>query len=897
MIRISFSVLLIMLLQHAARAQTGSIRGKVLDSAYQTVIEGADVFLFPGESSKARFQTRTGGKGFYFRQIPEGSYRLVIAAVGFVNDTTILYVKKNDTLQLDLALHPQENILNDVVVSTTPKPVTVRGDTLSFLADAFNVRPNSQLEDLLRKIPGADVDNNGNITFQGQRIDKITINGKDLFIGDIKNANSLPAEMIAAIEVYSTQSERAKFSRVKENSETRTLNIKTKKGMEEAWVGNTYISKGQKNSYAGGGQITRLGADLMVNSNLKVNNINNRFIGVENKMPGPQTGIQSTAVLDLNLTKKWGNKLTTAISFKGNNQKTEALQTTSRRTFFTDSSLLENRRSQSLTTVKNYPINMLLTYNADSMNQWQLSSSITHTRNSGNNQDTANIHTLYNTGSSYTGSNTQTSNAYQQNSFSINNQLEWRHRFIKPGRTIQVSASQFAQTGSAPGSLFSILNSFAPTGNLLQQTVTNQRYTQTSKGNGYGSSVMYTEPLFNRHNLSLIYSFATQQQQNDKRSNDYDSLTGEYDKPNPLTTNRFNNRNTTHRLESGFGGTGEKFNYQLGLGWQYSTLDNFNFEPVQHIKQHFTNLFPRANVNVNLSKGKSLSFNYNGNSTSPAIDQLQPVPDLSNPLFIKTGNPDLKQSFAHNFSVNLNSYNLKTFNGLMLSAYGDVIHNQIVSSTTLLAGGVQQQQFVNVNGTWHMSTYISYSFAIGRKKGQKNSASISSRLRFSNDAGLINGMPNKTNSISLAPSWKFNYDLTKKLSAELMGGSDFSAYRYSVNAQQNTKSQSHIGIINLNYELPLGINIYGSFSCSHQNTYGLLPSQTNYILNAAIFKRLFTNQRWQVRLSGFDLLNTNRSYSQSASQNYIYTRQTNQLQRMVLVSLLYDFKNFPNQKK
>lgn len=895
--RVLLSLILILLTHLTAFSQTAIIHGKVFDSTSQSSIEGADVFLFAGESNKTFLKTRTSNRGFTFRQLPEGNYQLVIAAVSFKNDTTLLTIKRDDSLQLTINLTPLENMLDGVVVKATPKPISVKGDTLTFHTDAFAVRPNAQMEDVLRKYPGVDVDKDGNITVQGQKVDKITLNGKDFFLGDIKNANSLPAEMIASIETFSTQSERARFSGVKENSETRTLNIKTKKGMDQAWIGNLYASKGQRESYAAGGQVTKLGSDLMVNGTLKTNNINNRFLGVESKNMGPQTGIQSTNGFDLNFTKKWGDKVNAALSINNNDQKTEVLQSTGRRTFFTDSSLQENRQGQSITSNKSLPVNFMITYNSDSMNQWQFNTGISVTSSTSNNQDTAAIQTLYNNGSGYHSSRAQTRNENRQHSFGINNQLEWRHRFYKTGRTLQWSVSQSTQNGNSPGSLFSILNSYAPTGSLLQQTVNNQQFTQSNKGSGYGSSVMYTEPLFAQHNLSFIYSFNTQLQQSDKKSYDYDSVAGDYTTPNPLTTNRFNNRSTIHRVESSFGRTTQAFNYQMGMGWQYSILDNLNFSPDRHINQHFTNLFPRATANFVLGKGKNLGINYYGSSNAPTIEQLQPLPDITNPLLIKSGNPNLKQSFNHSVSANIRSFNMKSFSGIMLAVNGDVVRNQIVSSTTLLSGGVQEQQFVNVNGTYHMGTNASYSFRLGGKKGSKNNGSISTRLRYGHDVGLINGAENVTNSLTWGQSMKINYSIDTKFIAELMGGTDYSSYRYSISPQQNTRSWNHNATLNMSYEMPFGINMQASFMWTHLGTSGLLPSQTNKILNAAIYKRLFASQQWQIRLSGFDLFNTNRNYSQSAAQNYISTRQTNQLQRMFLLSLVYDFKTFAGIKK
>lgn len=898
--KIAIQFLLILLVtQTAVWGQSSIITGKVRDSINNTFITEADIFLLKTESHKAVLHVRSDANGFVMQRVPSGKFRLVTTAPGYDNDTLLLTIGNKDSLQLNIALKTSANELDGVIVKSNPKPVSIKGDTVIFHADAYTVRPNAQLEDLLRKLPGIDVDKEGNITMQGQKIDKVTVNGKDFFLGDTKQANSLPSEMISSIETYSTQSERAQFSGVREQSSTKTLNIKTKKDMDKVVFGNAYASKGQGDSYAAGGKISRLTGDHALLGGIKLNNINNRFMGVDEKSTGPQSGIQSTAEFNMVVREQWGKKLAAGFTFNNTNQTIDILQTTNRRTFFSDSSLQESRLGQGLNKTSNYPANFALTYYADSMNHLQLTASLNVSNSSNSNQDTASIQTLLNGGGNYLSSRTKTDNTTRQNSLNFHSQLEWRHRFAKAGRTLQWGITRSVENSSSPGSLYSELNSFDKNGSLQQHTLINQRYTQRTDGNSYGTTVMYTEPVAKDQNISLTYTFNTRFQESDRKSNDFDSVSGDYNKPNTVTTNHFNNRNTSHKVEGSYGVTKKKVNYTLGLGWLYSILDNKNISPERHIRQNFTNIFPRASVNFLFAKGKYLSLNYDGMSIAPTIEQLQPLPDLSNPLFISTGNPDLKQSFNHSVNINLNSYSSKTFSGIMVSLTGDLLQNQIVASTTLKPGGVQEQQFMNVNGTYHLGSMGSYSFRLSnsKNKGIRNSGSISSRLRYGHEAGMINGMENISRSIAWEQTFKLNYSVGTKFISELLSGLGYSDYRYSISPEQNTKSWSQSATLNVSYELPLGINIQGTYSWMHQGTSGLLPPQSASVLNAAIFKRLFEKQQWQIRLSCFDLLNSNRNYMQSATANYIYTRQTNQLQRMFLLSLVYDFRVFPNRKK
>lgn len=877
---------------------TAVVRGKVRDSATRTAIEGADIFLLTPKDEKPLFHTHTGPDGFIFRQVPDGSYRVVTAATGYDNDTSRLTIKDGVAAAVTISLHAAANELEGVVIKSTPPPVSVKGDTVSYHADAFAVQRNAQLEDLLRKLPGVEVDKDGNITMQGQKVDKITVNGKDLFLGNTKMANSLPADMISSVEAYATQSDRAKFSGVKEPSTTKTLNLKTKKGMDNAYFGNAYAGMGNAESYATGGSFTQLGGSRLLVGNLKLNNINNRFVGVESKNLGQQSGIQSTASLDLNYREKWGKKLTATIGVNGSSQKTDALQTTNRRTFYSDTTLLEDRLSHNVNETGSLPVNMMLLYELDSTNQIQYTNRLMLTDNTSSNQDTAATETLLDNGQHYLASRSQTSNTNSTKGYNLSQQLDWNHRFAKPGRTFQLSMTQSSHRENSPGSVFSILNTFDATGARLRDTTTNQQYSQVTNGVGYGGTATYTEPLAGKQFLSFTYTFNTQLEKSDKKSSDFDSTTGGFDKVNLLTTNRFNNRNTSHRMEAAYGMNGGKVNYQLGLGLQYSTLDNLNFSPDRHINQHFTNIFPRAMLNFNLKQGKSLSVNYTGSSSSPTIEQLQPLPDITNPFLVKTGNPDLKQQFNHSVNAYYNAFNMKTFKGILVSIQGDVVQNQIVSAVNLLDGGVQETKYVNVNGVYHVGTTASYNMSLGkdRTKMQQN-ISIATRLRYGHDITLTSGKDNISNSITWGQTLRYSYNLGKRFITDFTGGIDYTGYQYSIRPEQNTKSWSQNATANVSYELPWSITIQSNYTWMHLGTSGLLPSRSTGVLNAAIYKRLFASQQWQLRVSGFDLLNTNRNYTQSAGSNYIYTQQTNLLQRMFLVSIVYDFRYFPGLKK
>lgn len=881
-----------------AAAQSSVIQGKVTDSTSQTILEGAEVLLIAQGRSKSALKTHSGNKGFFFRNLMESRYAVVTNLLGFSIDTTYIEVRSSDTVCLNIRLCPLQNELGNVIVKAVTKPITLKGDTVSFNAESFAPGPGSLAEDLFRNLPGVSVDKDGNITFQGERVDKILLNGQEFFLSDIKNANSLPAEMIASIELFKTQSDRARFSGIKEISKTNTLNIKTKKGMDNAWIGNFYAGKGRKKNYAAGGSFTKLAKDIMLKGTFKLNNINNRFVGVENKNPAAQTGIQSTADFDVNLMKKWGDKLVANFSLTGNNQKIEAIRITDRRTIFNDSSLLEERSGVGGSHSQNYPVSLKFTYNPNSRNQWEFTSGITTVKSSIYSLDTASIYILRKDGIRYINSSTQVRNTSEQSSDQFSNQLEWRHRFIKPGRTLQLSVGHVSHKGKGAGSLFSVLNNFSTGDSSILSKHSNQQYTENNVGKRYSSSVTYTEPLYKDNILMITYTLDTKFYYNDKRSYEYDSLLGGYFRPAPLTTNVFQNNATTHRIESSLGKVSGKINYSLGLNWQYTKQDNSTAYPQYFIKQHFVNLFPKASLHIITSRRQRVNLDYLGYSEAPDIAMLQPIPDLSNPLLIVSGNPNLKQVFNHNLSVGFNAVSTKSFNSILSGISGAVTQNKIVPSVILLPGGVQQQTYVNVNGVYNVGVATFYSFGfLSKKNGKRNSGSIHTRLFYGRDVGFINGNRNNIYSFTWAQTLKVNYGISRFISADFSGSSDLSFYRYSMNSTQNSRTWNQNAIMNLSCKLPLGFYIQTGFLWTRLGSSGILPSQTNSILNAAIYKRLFAGQKWQVRLSAFDIFNSGKNVIQGAAQNHIYTTRTNQLQRMFLISLVYNYKVFPAKTK
>jgi hypothetical protein len=577
-----------------------------------------------------------------------------------------------------------------------------------------------------------------------------------------------------------------------------------------------------------------------------------------------------------------------------NGSHTTLTQSTRRNTLLSDSSLLENRYSQSTSTNQSYHANAYLEYNIDSFSLVNLRSVWTPQTSSGDTRDTVGISTQK-SGASYLSNLGNTDNSNHSDGYSINNTLNFRRRWRRPGRTLFASFTQSYQRQDQPARLSSLVNSFDSSGALTRHTLTDQSSGQLSTGNSYGASLSYTEPLSPGHVLDLSYHLTRSTSHSDRQSFDYDSLTGKYDIPDTITTNHFINYNTVHRISTGYNATEGKYRYQLGLTLQLSDLDDHNLTGKTSISQHQVNWYPRASLLYTPQKGKSINLVYSANTTSPTIQQLQPLPDLTNPFLVRLGNPGLLQELTHNLNATYTAFNSHSFRNLQIGLNGDYSEHTITASTTVLSGGIQQLQYVNVDGVWHINSHITYGFPLGDQK--KGNSSVSMHLRYGRDLSLVNGTEDVTSGIGVGGSMKLNYHPADKLFVEANAGVDYTSSLYSIYPTQNTMTWMQNYGLDASYELPWAVTIASNYNLQVTGRQGSLPAKGVALWNASLYKDFLRNRSGQIRLSAFGLLNTPNNYTQTTGLNYVETRQANLPGRIFLLSFIYRFHHFPLEKK
>jgi hypothetical protein len=873
------------------RAQWASrqFRGIVKDSLSQDVLEGTIIHLLSMPGGKVLHTVRMKRQGFSFSLEDKLRYMLVASFVGYEPDTVLIGDRDSLPPLLMILLHPARKTMTEVVVRSVIPPATVKNDTISFNTQAYATRPHATIEELLRKLPGVEVDAQGNVTIQGKKVEKIYIDGKEFYLYDLRNATrNLPADIVSQVELFDNQSDQAKLSGIKDVGHTKAINIKLKKKNKLGYVGKAYGGLGSDGAYSAGGSFNSFEEKDWLALSGHFDNINSRFTGTENSSEGSiGTATARKGTLQYRRTE---NKFsaTADINYMSSDNLQE--RTSVKQTFLADSSLTENRASTSGHNVDEYMMQMKLSYSPDSLKTFRYGNFIFGTQQHTVNRDTAGIDVAGSNGK-YISSRATTNNTSNINSLQSSNSVSLEQKFKKKGRSLLAMLAYGFNNAEDNGSLHTSVHTFDSAAQPLSQSVIDQRYHQTTKTGNYQGQIYYSEPLSAKLSLDMQYMFNHQVTHTDKDSYDRDTMTKAYSVLSPLTTNHFENRTLTNLLYARLQLTQGKYIYQLGMGAQLNNLSNVNHSADSKFTQDFVTYSPMAVATCNFAEGKNLVVGYWGNSVAPEINQLQPVPDLTNPLLIRIGNPRLRQQFDHGSMIDYNYFDGRSGQSLQVSFMGTLSTHKITTATTLLSGGIQQMQYINLEGVYLSETKVTYGFPfITQKLG---TASITGQMGFDRDKSYLNGEVSKTSGLTWGGQGKINVHPAEWLLIEASAGVNTSHRAYSLFSAGNSTVLNQRYEADLTYMGPLGWNLSTHYSIVESSTNGAVPPAQVRLWNAALYKTFLKSRAAQVRLSAFDLLNTSRNIETMASSNTVETTSSNLRGRFFLLSLVYDLKKTP----
>jgi hypothetical protein len=868
-----------------AQMEAITINGKVGDTVTHALLPDASLFLLHLPDSMVIRRAAGGKNGFLFNRLKPGQYLLYLSNIGYRDTILSIALKPGDTAfnTGTIWLHPAARSLVEVVVKATIPPVITRSDTLVYDAAAFRTRPNATVEELLKKLPGIRVDRDGNVTIQGEKVQKIFIDGKEFFLNDPRLATqNLLADMVDKVEAFNEKSERAKLTGIPDQNPGKVINLRLKPDKKKGLFGNGEGGLASQNRY---------GTKAMANyfkGDMYLSGIGSSSNG-GNLQEGGGTLNNKIKDLSLNYRNTFNEKWQVTTGYRGNGNNTSNRVHNKRQTFLQDSSLLQDKEVASSSKRQNHTVNASLQYALDSFNSIMGQVSINITDDGNSNKD------LTASGIIKSNDHRNVNDAFTDNYQSGNNwnggiSLTYNHRFKKQGRYLGFDLGKGNSQSKGQGVLGSLTRFYNEIGLLTDSLARDQQSTQKGYSQNYGFTITYTEPLAKGQVLDFSYSLGNSGNNSKQETFNYNGVTDKYDERDSIASNSFESSNSSQQIAVGYNYFRKKLQWQAGVSLIRNNQFNKDLSGHQmDLKQSVTNIFPRASLIYSISKQKNLQVYYNGRNRPPTIQELQPLPDFSNPLLIRLGNPALKQEFTNEIKLNYKDFNARKNRSVFGQLQFSNTAHKIVNATRIDVQGAQIQQYVNLEGNYLISANIDYSISIG-KGPNKGNIGVNTNTRYDNGVNLVNTEKNVRKVFNWGQSMWLGYDIKEKFVANVSAGFNGSWSAYSVDPGTSTTLFSHYYNVYLLYELPWQCIVSSGINFIINETQQYLPGTQAAVWNATITKRVFKNQAGEIKLAAFDILNNSNNFSQVNGDNYIETSEREVLKRVVVLSFKYNFR-------
>ena len=901
-------MLLMILFSPMAFAQQSGVNvtGSVVEQGSDTPIEQATVRLLNvKDSAMVRGVVSARNGSFTLKNVKKGSYLLHITFIGYDPLYQPLQItgKKNPVNVGKLELSDGAIELGEAVVIGKAPEVTVRNDTVEYNADSYKVTEGSVLEDLLKKMPGVEVDSEGKITVNGKEVKKVMVDGKEFFSDDPKVASkNLPAKMIDKLQVLDKKSDMAQMTGFDDGEEETVINLTVKPGMKQGWFGNAYGGYGSKDRYEGNAMVNRFVNNDQITFMGGANNTNNMgFSDLASTMFsgmgggggrrggfGAGSGITSSGNAGLNFSKEFKpDKLTLGGNTRYSHSDNDARSKSDRQNILPgDSSSYDNSEAMSRTKSDNFGVDFRLEWKPDTMTQliFRPSFSFSHSMNDNfsdattldNERDTVNTN--------------KSSNYSESNGYNLNASIDFSRKLNNKGRVFSATLSGGNSDSYSDGMNRSDIVYFNQT-DALKNSIIDQRSRYDNKGFNYRAYVSLVEPIGHNNFIQATYSISQRKQEALKNVYNQDA-DGIYNVLDSAYSQSYRNNFISQRASLSFKSQRAKFNYTIGLNLDpsYSSSENFVGDTtLSKITRKVVNLSPMAQFNYMFDKRTNLRIMYNGRTSQPSMTQLQPVADISDPTNITIGNPDLNPRYTNNVFIRFQQFTPEKQRAFMIMANGSYIINDIVSYTSYnQETGVKTTTYKNVNGNYSGNVRMMLNTPLKNKKFSINSMTMAS---FANSNGYINEEKNTNRNLILSERGGIDFR-SSYLDLGVNGNIRYNATSNSLQKENNQNTFNYGAGGYTTIYLPLNFKIESDVNWSTNSGYGDGFKQNEVLWNASASKSFLKNNQGTLRFKIYDILQQRSNISRSITASYIQDSEYNTLGSYFMVHFIYRFSIF-----
>ncbi len=892
---------------------TASISGKLVDTVAKQSMKDASVTVLGVRDSSIEAYSLTRPDGtFSVSGIPFGDMLVRINFQGYETFTRRLSFSKNNTA-VNLGTIYLKQAANDLgMVTVTQSPIQMKKDTLEVNASAFKTKPNAVTEDLLKKIPGMEVDKDGNVKAQGEQVQRILVDGKKFFGDDPKMATkNLPPDIIDKIQIFDALSDQSAFTGFDDGNRVKTINITTRKDKRRGYFGKASTGFGantEEGLYDNSFNLSRMNGDQQITLLGQGNNTNKQNFTIKDILGSlgggglggavnrggagmGGGGLVNTWAGGANFKDTWGRKTQVSGSYFYNDQRTYREQNSYAQTLTQtpDSSIFTRSYQSSATHNKNHRIDLNIEHQFDSSNSLIVRPNISFQQT---NTESGQTNVSY--GSGKGGSLVDISNSVFRTTrtntgYNASIDATFRHRFAKRGRTFSLNLNLGHNTNNGSGTNNSVTHTFANFNRPERVDTINQVYNSNPETRSISTTVSYTEPIDKHQLIELNYNYSGNRNTSGKHTYNYNKVSDNYDLPVVNLSNIFENTYQASRFSLNYRIQNAKMNFSIGSGLQLGNRSSHNLTKDSTLAQDYVNLSPTANFSYAFSKTRNLRFFYNGRTGQPGIDQLQPVVDNSNPLNIKVGNPDLKQQFTHSFRMLYNSYDAANGKLIFATVNASVVEHDIENATTLLANGGQMVKPVNLDGTYNINGFFNYGFQM---KSPKSNMNLRANLSGSQSQTLINGLSNYTRNHSLGGTIAWTTNLKDNFDMNFFYTSTYTMARYTLKPEQDNNTLTQEATTEATYYTRNGWILSADFAYTYSSGRSTGFNTSIPLWNVSLSKQMLKNKAGELKFYVFDLLNQNVALTRQVTGTGWQDVRNKILTRYFMISFTYNLRRF-----
>ncbi|MEO7977641.1 outer membrane beta-barrel protein [Flavobacterium sp.] len=883
-----------------------TIQGTIVDVNTQLPLELATVYFTTIKDSTV-IEYATTDKNGAFRMNIKKYDKPVFLKVNYMGYQTYFEEYKGLTESKDFGkiyLIENVNALNDVVIKTEAAPITIKKDTLEFNANSYKVRPDSNVETLLKQLPGFDVDNDGKITVNGREVNQVLVNGKTFFDKDGAIAlKNLPADIIKKIQVSDFKTKKEELSKQESTSDYSSINITIDEKKNKGYFGKVMGGYGTDDRYEANvnlnyfnnkQKISLLAASNNINSTgFSMDDVFDSMGGGRNNTRGGNSGgggangkgITQSNLVGLNYSDDWNKNLIAMGSYNFSNMVNENTSKSNQQSFLPDGNIITAADSKTRNENTGNNVNFELEYKIDPTTRIVFTPKLSQSRTN-NHSESSSISVDENNNPL---NNSNSISDSEGNSTNFGNSINFNKAFEKKSRNLSFVLSN-NNTGSNSEAI-NISNTFFEQGDRPDE-IRNQKAKRKSSNDSYSADIEYTEPITDSLRVRFGSDFDWKSNTNDEKTFRIDPSTGEYTDFDLAFSNYTSSSQNSATPKVGL--TLQKNKYTLNLDSRTSIVnfDNHSLylNNVTDLSKKYALPFASALLRYKFSRSKNLSFKYDYSNSLPSATQLMPVVNLNNPLNTIIGNPDLHPVEKNSVNFNFRNYDFRSRSGYSVYLKGDHYDNDIVSTSIYDESGKRTTTYVNISGVYNVSIGANWNqqfktgahilrYGLGLNSG------------YSFDKGFTNSVLYNAKSTSVSPKVYLSYDYGELLTIA-------PSYNLSYNETQyeNSSSPARSNVVHrINLQAttywPENLIFGNDFGYTYNSNISGNFKKDFYLWNTSLSYG-FLDKKLYAKIKVYDVLNQNLSATRTISATSIRDEENTVLRRYVMFSLAYKIGNF-----